>query len=123
MNRDIRDRSDIIALVDRFYEKVKTDAVIGYFFTEVARINWPEHLAVMYDFWDNALFFSGGYEGNPMQVHKDLHSKSPMTMQHFQRWNQLFSETVDELYAGTKAELIKQRALSIAMVIQIHLFK
>ncbi len=70
-----------------------------------------------------ALLFSGGYEGNPMQVHKNLHTKSPMTMQHFQRWNQLFSETVDDMYAGEKAELIKQRALSIAMVIQIHLFK
>jgi hemoglobin len=57
-----------------------------------------------------------------MQKHQELHKKSPMKMQHFQRWNQLFSHTVDELFEGEKAELIKQRASSISTVMQIKIF-
>lgn len=122
MKKDIESREDIIVLVDRFYDKVKTDSSIGYFFNEVAKVDWSKHLGIMYDFWENVLFFSGSYEGNPMQVHKDLHARSNMKMQHFLKWNQLFTETVDEYFAGKNAELIKQRAVSISTVIQIKLF-
>ncbi len=122
MKKDIENREDITVLVDRFYDKVKKDSSIGYFFNEVAKVDWPKHLKIMYDFWENVLFFSGTYEGNPMQVHKDLHAKSAMKMPQFLRWNQLFTETVDEYFEGKNAELIKQRAVSISTVIQIKLF-
>lgn len=42
-------------------------------------------------------------------------------MDNFQQWIHLFNETVDELYQGEKAELIKKRAQSIATVMQIKL--
>jgi hemoglobin len=45
-----------------------------------------------------------------------------MKMEHFQRWTELFTATVDEMYKGEKAELIKQRAMSIATVMQIKIF-
>ncbi len=44
-------------------------------------------------------------------------------MEHFQRWILLFNETVDELFKGEKAELIKQRALSISTVMQIKILQ
>ena len=37
-----------------------------------------------------------------------------MKAEHFQHWNDLFNETVDELFEGAKAEEIKQRAINIA---------
>ena len=37
------------------------------------------------------------------------------------RWLQLFTSTVDELFEGEKAELAKQRAMSIATVMQLKL--
>ena len=40
MKTDIRNRKDIEKLVNAFYEKVKTDEVIGYLFTDVAKVNW-----------------------------------------------------------------------------------
>jgi len=121
MKTDIRDRNDIELLVNTFYDKVKPDPVIGYFFKEVVPVNWNKHLPVMYDFWENIVFATGSYEGNPMVQHKHLHKKSPMKMEHFQRWIMLFTETVDELFAGEKAILIKQRATSIATVMQIKI--
>ena len=116
MKKDIQNRKDIIQLVDSFYEKIKTDQVIGYLFNEVAQVNWNQHLPRMYDFWENVLFFTGNFDGNPMQKHKDLHQKSALTHAHFNHWNTVFSETVDDLFAGEKANEIKNRAKNIAEV-------
>ena len=49
-----------------------------------------------------------------MVKHKELHQKSTMTKTHFDHWNQLFIQTVDELFQGKKAEEIKNRALNIS---------
>ena len=117
MKHDIRNRDDIIKLVDKFYEKVVKDDIIGHIFNEVVHVDWKAHLPRMYDFWENILFYSGNYSGSPMVVHKELHQKSPMNQQHFQHWNDLFSETVDKLFEGVKANEIKERASNIAQVI------
>lgn len=116
MKTDILGRKELEALIDLFYEKVKGDPVIGIMF---AHVNWEKHLPVMYSFWENAIFYTGGYSGNPLKTHQTLHKKSPLTPAHFTQWQNLFIATVDELYAGEKAELAKQRALSISTVMQI----
>jgi len=122
MKRDIKDRADIQVLVDTFYEKVRADETIGYLFNEVAKVNWEQHLPRMYDFWENILFQTGGFKGNPMTAHVQLHQQSPLNKAHFDRWQQLFMATVDELFEGDNAELIKQRARSIATMMQIKVF-
>lgn len=114
MKKDLKNRKDIEKLVDAFYEKVKTDTVIGHFFNDVAQVNWNHHLPKMYDFWENILFYHGNYSGNPMTVHKELHQKSTMSQHHFQHWILLFKTTVDEQFSGTKADEIKERAFNIA---------
>lgn len=114
MKTDIRHREDIKKLVDRFYDSVKQDEVIGHLFNDVAKVNWETHLPKMYNFWENILFFSGNYEGNPMQKHKELHQKSTMNKSHFDHWVTLFIYTVDSLFQGEKAEEIKNRAINIA---------
>lgn len=123
MKPDIKNRKDIEKLINAFYEKVKTDQVIGYLFTDVAKLNWEKHLPIMYDFWENILFYTGNYTGNPMIKHKFLHEKSPLSTAHFQHWNKLFTENVDDLFEGDKAETIKQKALSISTILQINIFK
>lgn len=118
MKTDINDRKDIELLVNAFYDKIKTDVVIGYLFTDVARVNWEKHLPIMYDFWENILFQTGNYNGNPMLRHKELHEKSTMEAAHFRHWTYLFNITVDELFEGAKAEEIKMRATNIAQVMR-----
>ena len=114
MKTDIKNRTDIEKLVNAFYVKIKSDTAINYFFNEVAKVNWESHLPKMYDFFENILFSSGNYDGNPMVTHEELHRKSAVNQSHFQHWNALFDETVDELFEGIKAEEIKQRATNIA---------
>ena len=72
MKRDIKNRKDIEKLVNSFYDKVKSDLVIGDFFTAVAQVNWETHLQTMYDFWENILFYTGNYTGSPLVVHQEF---------------------------------------------------
>jgi hemoglobin len=121
MKKDIEGREDVEILVTRFYEKVKADATIGYIFNDIAKVNWEKHLPIMFSFWENVLFYTGSYEGNPMDIHLHLNRVVPLTKPHFARWNELFLQTVDELFEGTNAILAKQRALSISTVMQLKI--
>ncbi len=118
MKKDITSRNNIETLVNCFYDKVKADDIIGPIFSN---INWERHLPIMYQFWENAIFYSGGYNGNPLKTHQNLHKIFPLNQHHFEVWIQLFTSTVDELFSGEKAELAKQRAISIATVMQIKI--
>jgi len=116
MKPDITHRSDIKRLIDTFYEKVKADSVIGYIFNDIAHVDWPKHLPVMYDFWEFLLLSGKNYTGNPIQKHFDLHDKHPLTAEHFDRWLLLFQTTVEELFSGPVADEAKNRAAAIAGV-------
>ena len=119
MKSDIAGRGDIEVMVRTFYDKVRIDPVIGPIFNDVANINWEKHLPVMFDFWENTIFFTGGYSGNPMKPHQELNRIFPLQEKHFSQWLELFRSTVDELFVGEKAELAKQRAMSIATIMQV----
>lgn len=108
---DILSRTEIVQLINLFYERVKTDPQIGVVF---AHVDWEKHLPVMYNFWGSILLGEQSYRGNPLQAHLSL----PLGKVHFAQWLKLFTETVDEHFAGEKTEEIKQRAQSIAGVFQ-----
>jgi hemoglobin len=123
MKNDINSRGDVERLVTKFYEKVIADPLIGPIFTEVVQVNWEKHLPVMFNFWENALFYTGNYSGNPMMSHQRLNEIFPLQEQHFNQWVLLFTETVDELFEGEKANLAKQKALSISTILRIKILK
>lgn len=122
MKPDIQTRYHIEQLVSGFYEKVKRDDVISYFFNDVAKVDWEKHLPRMYDFWEQIIFQTSTYSGNPMHPHLVLHHNSPLTKEHFDRWLELFTGTVDELYEGPNSEFAKERAKNIAATIQAKIF-
>jgi len=121
MNRDIENRKDIEQLINTFYAKVRADELIGFIFNDVAKVDWHKHLPVMYDFWENIIFLSNKYTGNPMSVHMTLSEKVPFTKEHFERWMQLFAGTVDELFEGKKANIAKEKAAGIAAIMETKL--
>lgn len=123
MKKDIEGRKDIELLVSSFYDAVIADDEIGFIFTDIVRMNWEKHLPVMCDFWENALFFTGAYSGNPMTLHKHLHHIRPLDNKHFARWVQLFVVTVDRLFKGEKAELAKQKAAGIASFMESQILE
>jgi hemoglobin len=113
MKADIGSRADIQKLLLQFYGKVRTDETIGFIFTDVAQINWENHIPVITDFWETILLDNPVYTKNAMKVHYDLNKKIPLQKEHFSSWLHLFIETVDELFEGKVAHLAKARAKSI----------
>lgn len=118
MKKDIENRTDIELLVNIFYERIIADQKLGYIFQHIAQENRDTHLPAMYDFWENIILFTGKYEGNPMNLPQHLHHIIPLNAAHFYHWNQLFVCTVNDLFEGEKANLAKQRAISISGIIK-----
>ena len=121
MKKDIASREDLFLLMTKFYEKLLADPSISYLFTDIAKINLEHHLPVLVNFWDSLLFGSDTYRKNAMQPHIDLHRQSPIQKHHFETWLRYFKETVDELFEGDKAFTAKEKATSIATVMQIKI--
>ncbi len=117
---DIETREDIELLIDEFYDKMLADIIIGFIFTDIAKINPDEHKPVICDFWETLLFNRAVYKrgGEVMNVHRELNKKIPLKKGHFTRWVFLFRSTVDELFEGKRADFAKERASSIAELMQ-----
>jgi truncated hemoglobin YjbI len=118
---DLADRADVEQLVVAFYERAFRDPLIGPIFTDVAHMDLAAHLPIMCDFWETVLFRSGAYRRNALQVHVALHARHPLTGADFSRWLELWTETVDEHFAGPAAERAKLQATRIAGSIERRL--
>ncbi len=116
--KDIQTTEDIGLLIDRFYKKVVIDPIIGDFFTKVVTLSWEEHIPVMISFWETTLLGKISYRGNPMVKHIGLNKLAPQGKIHFDRWLELWTETVHENFAGPIANDAIIRATSIAQVMQ-----
>lgn len=112
--KKLESREDIELLVNKFYDKVGKDEVIGFFFNDIAKVNWSEHLPKMYSFWETLLFGKPLYKGNPMAVHFPINEIRAMEKHHFQHWLKLWTETVEENFTGETAELAVYKATNIA---------
>lgn len=121
MKTDISYRSDIEHLVDTFYDKVRKDDLIGNIFDSRIEDRWPEHLEKMYRFWETVLLDNHTYQGSPFAPHARL----PVERAHFDRWIALFTETVDENFAGETARKAIWRGEKMAEMFQhkINYFK
>ncbi len=112
--KDITQREDIELLVNSFYDRVKTDQTIGYIFTDVAGVNWDEHLPRMYSFWETLLLGKMSFKGNPMSKHIQLSKKTEMNQSHFDAWLSIWNKTLDDNFKGEVADSAKQKGQNIA---------
>ncbi|MEO6547617.1 MAG: group III truncated hemoglobin [Ferruginibacter sp.] len=121
MKPDISNRNDIEKLIVSFYNKVKTDSVIGFIFIDVVKMNWEQHIPTIIDFWEGILLDNPLYQKNAMEVHYHLNKIIPLQKEHFDSWLNLFYSTLDELYEGKLASLAKTRAKSIAALMLLKM--
>lgn len=113
-NPDINNEADVERLVHAFYTKVRQDELLAAVFEPVVKDNWDHHLKRMTDFWSTLLLYTKTFTEDPLTKHLPL----PIQKIHFDRWLQLFNETIDELFAGQIAENAKNRANSIARIMK-----
>ena len=120
MAKELNDSADIELLIRLFYKKILADDLLAPFFTQT---DFEHHIPVMVNFWENALFYTGGYMGNPMESHKKMHILFSFSNEHFDRWLTIFNSSVDELFKGVNAMMIKHKAFSIATVMKLKLLE
>lgn len=95
------DEAQLAKLVDRFYEKVRVDPLLGPVFAP--RIDdWDAHKVLMTSFWATIALRTGHYRGNPLAKHQPL----PIGIEHFQRWLVLWRETANETLDEASAALM-----------------
>src|SRR6185312_1619345 len=104
------DEAMIGELVDRFYDAVRRDEILGPVFN--ARVeNWDDHLTKLRAFWSSVALMTGRYKGRPMPVHTAI---SEISDAHFERWLSLFAETAKNVCPPAAAALFVDKSLRIA---------
>lgn len=111
---DIETRADCERLVRAFYGRALEDPIIGFLFTDVAKLDLEAHVPRITSFWETVLLGNQTYGGGAFRPHAALHMKAPLRRAHFDQWVSLWTRTVDELFAGPTAELAKAHAQRVA---------
>lgn len=114
---DITTPEHVRQLVDAFYGSIREDALLNPIFTDVAQVDWAEHLPKMYGFWNGIILGLPGYAGRPFPPHTVL----PVSREHFVRWVGLFHQAVDRHFSGPGADRAKAAASSIAHTFALRL--
>ena len=114
VRHDIETRDDCERLVRAFYTRALSDAVIGFIFTDVARLDLEAHVPRIASFWETILLGAQSYSGGAFRPHAIIHTQVPLRRGHFERWLWLWQTTIDELFSGPRAELAKAHATRVA---------
>ena len=117
--RDLDEEVEIAQMVRRFYQGVAQDDVLGPVFNDVAEVDWSTHLPKLTAFWCRILLGQPGYAGNPFRAHVETHEMMSeagpgFTHAHFERWLDLFHDTVEGGWNGPKATTANKRATGMA---------
>jgi hemoglobin len=108
--KQLETSEDIHQLVSAFYNKVLQDELLAPFFKQ---LDFARHLPKMEQFWRFALLSEAGYTTNVTEKHLQM----PLQKVHFDRWQLLFYQTIDELFEGELAAQAKQKAALISWTI------
>ena len=115
MTRTGLDDATLTRLVHGFYDRIRTDPLLGPIFA--AHVDdWAPHLEKMVDFWSSVALMTGRYHGAPMPKHLPL----PVEAEHFERWLDLFRQTATEVCPPEGAALVIDRATRIAASIHMN---
>ncbi len=100
---------DIERLVDRFYDRVRVDPVLGPIFGAAVH-DWAAHKRTLVSFWTSVALRAGTYRGNPMAAHRP----HPIRSQDFDHWLRLWRETADAVLAPEHSAVFQDLADRIA---------
>jgi hemoglobin len=111
---DLDSPERIALFLEHFYGKLLKDDVLAPIFIDVAAIDIRTHLGHIQAYWEKLLLGTDDYHRHTMNIHRALHNKRALTDADFDRWLLFFTSTIDEHFAGEKAERAKQVAKHIA---------
>ena len=114
------DEAYISLLVETFYDRIRSDALLGPVFETAVNGHWDTHLSTMKDFWSSMALGTGRYDGRPMPKHMALKGITPA---HFESWLALFYKTLQDTAPTQAAEdWFIERAVRVARGFQLNMF-
>ena len=119
--QDITSRDDCERLVRAFYGRALTDPVIGFILVDVAKLDVEAHVPRIASFWETILLGAQSYGGGAFRPHAAINAQVRLRAGHFERWLWMWRTTVDELFAGVRAELAKTHADRVARAFHARL--
>ena len=121
---DVETRQDLEKLVRVFYGRIQKDPLLGRIFNKLI-IDWKEHFETITNFWEMHLFRTQSYTGDVIKVHQIVDRKEgySVTMNHFGAWLNLWISTIDNMFQGENANLLKYRARKMGTHLYINIFQ
>jgi len=110
------DAADIVRLVDRFYDRVQVDPVLGPVFNPVVE-DWDDHKRTLVAFWSSIALGTKTYRGNPMSAHRP----HPIREEHFAHWLALWREVAEAELPPEHASRMVEHATRIGQSLQFGL--
>lgn len=123
-SRDLQNREDVAFVVNTFYDLVRKDEMLGPIFNKIIT-DWPSHLHKITLFWDQVLFDTRLYAGNPRIAHieADKQVDHSIDISHFGKWLFYWINVINENFVGPRADLLIDRARRMQTVLYVNVFK
>jgi hemoglobin len=102
-------------MVTRQYSDVVQDDLLAPYFTFApGHLDWQAHIASVTDYWLHVVLLAPDYDIDVLEGHRHLHEHDPFTPELFERWLQIFNDTIGGGWRGPNASLAKKRALGMS---------
>ena len=112
---DLDTPEEIFEMVTRQYVDITQDGILQpYFNFETGFIDWQAHIGTVADYWCHVLLYAPGYDIDTIENHRHLHDQAPFTPEVFDRWLEIFSDTVQSGWSGPNATKATKRAAGMA---------
>ena len=115
---DLDTRENVELFVDCFYEQVLTDDELAPIFLDVAQVDLEVHLPHIKNYWCKLLLKDKVYHRHTMNIHRQLHAQRTLEPADFERWLDLFCQTLDRSFTGPYSERARSIAGAIAANMQ-----
>lgn len=113
--RDLDTAGEIFEMVTRQYVAIVQDELLAPFFTfGPGFLDWKALIGSVTDYWCHVVLYAPDYDIDIIEHHRPLHERDQFTPELFERWVDVFDETVDGGWSGSHATTAKARARGMA---------
>lgn len=119
--KDLDSVEEIFEMVTRQYaDVVQDDLLAPYFSLGPDHLDWQAHIGSVTDYWLHVVLLVPDYDIDVLEGHRHLHDHRAFTPALFDRWLQIFVDTVDGGWTGPNAALAKKRATGMARAMSLR---
>lgn len=119
--RDLDSEEEIFEMVTRQYADVVQDPVLGpHFNFGPDHIDWQAHILSVTDYWSHVLLYAPDYEIDVIESHRPRHEADPFQPEAFDRWLEIFRDTVHGGWSGANATKADKRATGMIWAMAIR---